>query len=350
MTVTILDSWAVVATSINDAGTAFPVSAGDDRILLFKFSLSSAVGFPLTSVSYGGQALTQVEAAATTSGRDLNSSLWILDEAGIAAASDTDFDWTPTSGTSATRMVAGSYQDVDQVDPTVDSDVTTDIAGGTPSTPALTTVDGGRTVGTFSNNRGTDDTPDPDVTWNNMTELNEVINPQVYSSVADAANTGTSFDPDLSATVTQSSHYIGVALRPAVVGIDVDAALAGFLPTVSATIETSIDVNAALAGFLPAASATIETPNDVAAALAGFLPSVSASMDISIEAQAALAGFLPQVAAAMEQEGVILPIPSDLFGGGHDDMAVMKELMDQDERDIKEMLPAIVASIMHKLR
>ena len=81
--VELLDSWVVESTTTNDPGSR-AVSSGTDRVLFYMAFARSGIDETVTSVSYGGQAMTEVGSVlASGSGPDMDGSLWILDESGI---------------------------------------------------------------------------------------------------------------------------------------------------------------------------------------------------------------------------------------------------------------------------
>ncbi|MCP3975658.1 MAG: signal peptidase I [bacterium] len=116
-------------------GLSHPASAGSNRLLVFAASNEESGGSTptLTSVSYGGQALTYVASEQLNSGsKTALIEFWILDEAGIAAATDATLVpvWTGTPDAPLYSHVI--VENVDQTTPTGAS-VTASNAGDTPN-------------------------------------------------------------------------------------------------------------------------------------------------------------------------------------------------------------------------
>lgn len=102
-------------------GVAHTATAGGNRILVFTASNEeSAASTPtLSSVTYGGQALTKVVSEQVTSSSvTALVETWILDEAGIAAASNTTFVPTWTATPNAPLYAHAIFENVDQATPT----------------------------------------------------------------------------------------------------------------------------------------------------------------------------------------------------------------------------------------
>ncbi|MGI9596648.1 MAG: hypothetical protein ACR2QK_10835 [Acidimicrobiales bacterium] len=96
-------------------------ATGNDRLLLFVASNEeSAVSSPtLSSVTYGGQALTKVtDGQVTPFSITASLEIWILGEAGIAAAADTTFVPTWTATPQAPLYVHAVIDDTNQATPT----------------------------------------------------------------------------------------------------------------------------------------------------------------------------------------------------------------------------------------
>lgn len=213
--IALLDAWTNVSTAIGTPGSK-PVSAGANRLELARTSSRAGSAVTVTALSYGGQPMTLVDEEITITGPDFHTALWSLDEAGIAAASGTAFSITPSSGATQFRLQAGSYENVDQLDPIVDNFSVNADSGGNPTSQALTTVAGGKALAIVGANRGSDDLgATEDAAYSNMTERVEVIGTQSYNSIADADTDGTNFTPGTTVTHQTVAHLIGVSLRKA---------------------------------------------------------------------------------------------------------------------------------------
>ncbi len=119
---------------------------GTDRCLVFVWMLENGNGTrDLTAVSYGGQAMTQVverfEGANQSSGFSGRIEIWILLEAGIAAANaanNRNFQVTFSGPTGFTEYChafsSGAYENVDQTNPNLAGNFITSSAPGSTTT------------------------------------------------------------------------------------------------------------------------------------------------------------------------------------------------------------------------
>ena len=210
-----LDAWTEVAT-VRNGSPSFAISDGSNRLLVVALYVRAGAASPVTALSYGGQPLTKAQDAATTAGPDLDTAIWTLNEAGIAAASGTAFSITPNTTGVSFRLNAATYQNVDQTDPIVDEFAATNTSGGNPTTEALTSVAGGIAIAYLTANRGTSDGgATEDAAYSNMTERQESAQPTSYNSVADAATMGATFTPGTTLTHETAGHLLGISLRKA---------------------------------------------------------------------------------------------------------------------------------------
>jgi len=214
--IALLDAWTNESTAIDTPGSK-TVSAGSDRVL---FARTHTRGDPLrtvTALTYGGQSMTLVEEETSTGGQDMHTALWILNDAGIAAAANTSFGITSDNATGVQfRLQAGSYEGVDQANPVVDNFSSASVnAGDTPVASALTTVDGGVAIGTIGLNVGTSANPDPEASFTNMTERLALAATTTHHVIGEVDTDGTSFTPTLTTTHASRAQLLGVALRPA---------------------------------------------------------------------------------------------------------------------------------------
>ncbi len=212
--VAIHEPWTLVGSSINDT-PSFAIASGLVRgMLVVRTSSAGATQRAVTVVSYGGQELTKVAEILTTSFRDLQTAVWVLDQAGIDAAVTDEFEFL-TDNTEATqfRIQAAVYSNVNQVAAVADSFTATASGGGLPTAEALSTEDGGRVLLVSGSNFGTGDDPDVDVTYNNVTERLESVGTQLYAGIADAEADGTDFTPSANYIDTNVGHMIGLSFR-----------------------------------------------------------------------------------------------------------------------------------------
>ena len=132
--VTILDAWTT--------GLTHTVGAGSDRLLLFAVGYENGSDPGVSTVTYGGQSLTQIVGAVagtTTVGR---VELWYLNEAGIVAAVGSTFTVT-WGGTAPSNPMyaAATYEGVDQTTPIYDSSFnSTDTSIPNPITTVVNVV------------------------------------------------------------------------------------------------------------------------------------------------------------------------------------------------------------------
>ncbi len=138
--VTLLGSWETDTSDL-----AHTAEAGSNRALIFIAHEESTSGSPtLTSVTYGGQTMTKIIERSAVSGYGNYVAAFILDEAGIAAATSDTFAPTWSATTSSVSYASVFLSNVDQTT----SIGATDSYGTTSSTPnpvttsALSTNDG----------------------------------------------------------------------------------------------------------------------------------------------------------------------------------------------------------------
>ncbi|MDD5063489.1 MAG: glycoside hydrolase family 88 protein [Phycisphaerae bacterium] len=134
----ILGSWAT--------GLSHAKEAGNSRALIFIAHEESASGLDpsLTSVTYGGQAMTKViERSAVTTGYGNYVAAFILDEAGVAAANSGTFTPTWSASTSSISYASVFLSNVDQTTSIGESASNGTTSGTDPiSTSPLATNDG----------------------------------------------------------------------------------------------------------------------------------------------------------------------------------------------------------------
>ena len=105
-------------------GYNHPAPAGSNRVLVVMAHAedngSTADTTDFTSVTYGGQALTQVveQLQNQSSSFSATSEIWVLDEAGIQAASGSTLVVTTSGAAEGRRISSAFYAGVDQLDPT----------------------------------------------------------------------------------------------------------------------------------------------------------------------------------------------------------------------------------------
>lgn len=188
----------VAAADAWTTGLTHSVGAGSNRLLVFAVGYENATDTLVSSVSYGGQAMTRITGtSATSTGVYNRAELWYLKESGIAAASSTTFSVTWGGGAPTDPMyAAGAYTGVDQTTPIADSSSnSTTAATPNPLTTNLTVLDREMSVGVaISGNTGTYSwgnswTEDTDQTSGATTNLSTAHHAETASATATASAT-----------------------------------------------------------------------------------------------------------------------------------------------------------------
>ena len=101
------------------AGTTHAAEAGSNRALILVSTRTgwNDIGETITSATYGGQALVHVERVeedSSSTGYYTQTEAWILDEAGISAASNSTFVVTWSSSSSSISHISAFFQNVNQ--------------------------------------------------------------------------------------------------------------------------------------------------------------------------------------------------------------------------------------------
>jgi hypothetical protein len=123
-------------------GLTHPAEAGSDRVLIFVAAAEKWGTTPvLNSLTYGGQSLSRVDSVSAEiesgTSNDVTLEVWILKEAGIAAASGDTF--SPTWNASLDKEIYSSafFSGVDQTTPTGAKDTN---SGASPAPNPITTT------------------------------------------------------------------------------------------------------------------------------------------------------------------------------------------------------------------
>jgi hypothetical protein len=205
--IALLDSWSLTGTDSGSPGSK-SVAAGDNRLLLAYIGEESTSHEP-TAVTYGGEAMTLAILRQSASGFPVSGSFWYLNDAGIAAASGTGFGVTFDG---QFRMLAGSYANVGQSSPVVDTD--SNIGDGSVAAAlSMATADGGFGIAAWSESSSG---ASINASWSNVTELIEEDASSSYHSIAHAATDGSTLAPSLTSGGTVLRNVLaGLTLRPA---------------------------------------------------------------------------------------------------------------------------------------
>ena len=138
------------------AGTSHTEEPGTNRCLIFTAHVDNDVAISVTSVTYGGQTMTKVVERIQASTRSAYVVAFTLDEAGIVAATDSNFivTWsvTPDQTPAYTSVFLSDVNQSNLVGQTGDGGSTS----STAETPALSTSNGDLAIVAATNgNTGT---------------------------------------------------------------------------------------------------------------------------------------------------------------------------------------------------
>ena len=127
MAVAILDAASESASGLH---ANISVSAGSNRwVYLVVYTQDGSEAGPPSAMTLGGQTMTLIAGGAATAGYDVSTSVWALNEAGIAAMSGTAVGETGIPFGNAEASTWWSIQDADQGSHTVNAASTTGTSG-----------------------------------------------------------------------------------------------------------------------------------------------------------------------------------------------------------------------------
>jgi GH35 family endo-1,4-beta-xylanase len=207
--ITILGSWLT--------GTTHAKEAGGSRALIFIAHEESTGSNPyLTSVTYGGQAMTKIiEVNAIGSAAGNYTAAFILNETGVAAATSSTFTPTWSATTSSVSYASVFLANVDQVY-LIGATAKNFTTGTTPNpitTSALATNAGDMVIyGVTNGNIGT---------YNPNNSFNEGTDQQAGGTTGHTGETG--YKLATGAAETPSATFVGTVNRQAIVGLVVKA-------------------------------------------------------------------------------------------------------------------------------
>ena len=142
-----------VVTTLNawTSGLTKTVSAGSNRMLLFIYSGENSVLRDITSLTYGGQAMTQIVEGSIVTSFAAKMEFWVLLNAGITSATSTAFVPTFAAGAlseNADYYASAVYAGVDQTLPYTTTQIftTSTTAATIVASPTLATTGGGMVV------------------------------------------------------------------------------------------------------------------------------------------------------------------------------------------------------------
>lgn len=172
-------------------GLTHTAGIGTDRLLVLAVGHEDCVDPTISSITWGGQSLTRVNQAVSTSGGCSNRvEVWYLNEAAILAASGNTFTVNWIGGTpGAPAYAAATYKYVNQSNPVATSATTVNTSSTpNPITRTVSTVADAMVISAaVSGNNGS-------YTWNNsFTEQNDQTSAATMTlSTADKVATGSS--------------------------------------------------------------------------------------------------------------------------------------------------------------
>lgn len=209
MAVSRIGSWS--------SGTATTLShtngVGSNRVMIVAVGVETAATVTVTAIDYGGQALTRKVFTTAGTGYSYQLEIWILDEAGIQAATSTTITPTISGAYDDIMIAAATFGGVNQTTPVVEtnSDAT---AAATPN--PLTGGDIVEAVGNAIVAAGGCGNA-TSATWNTpMTEQTDVAAASSALSTADRLST-TSANVDIECTWASQN-------RAALVSVEFQAA------------------------------------------------------------------------------------------------------------------------------
>ena len=173
-------SWRVDGTSKTGNYT---VSAGSNRMLFLATCDEASEEVFKSTVTYGGQALTRISHIYLSSAPGLTMDVWVLDEAGLAAASSTAFNVVGFASRSGMSLIA--YQNVNQS--ALPTEVDTAFSTSTSSRNVdVTTEDGGMAFCAATSGASS-----PTFSWTGATERTDRLgNSHAHSTADDMTPTG----------------------------------------------------------------------------------------------------------------------------------------------------------------
>ena len=200
------------------AGTTHTAEAGSNRALILVSTRTgwNDIGETITSATYGGQALVRVERVeedSSSTGYYTQTEAWILDEAGISAASNSTFVVTWSSSSSSISHISAFFENVNQT--TLIGAKATNSVRSSPTTVSTSALanSSGDLVMSVSTGEGTG-TLAP---LNGFTERSDTAfgtcDACYRHSVAEKAATGANETPSTQSTGFNSLSVIGFVLQ-----------------------------------------------------------------------------------------------------------------------------------------
>jgi hypothetical protein len=193
------------------AGTTRTVPAGTNRVLVAAMCLEKepplASPVTMTSCTYGGQAMTKIGELSLYDAAgpgEVLAAQFLLNEAGIAAATNTTLVCTPDEAPNSARpltLVSAAYNNVNQTTPTLNVRSASVITGTTLATTGLSpTANPGVAIQLMCT--GKDGSIAPGAGWTEQIDIAEDAGPSTRTHVADRTTSGDT--PAGSATFTNA--------------------------------------------------------------------------------------------------------------------------------------------------
>lgn len=219
-----------VVTTLNPwtAGLTKTISPGSNRMLLLIYSGENGTLRDITSLTYGGQSMTQIVEGSIVTSFAAKMEYWVLLESGIAAATNTSFVPTFAAGAVSADVVnfyaSAVYAGVDQTLPFTSTQIFTTSTTATTLavSPTLATTGGGMVVSAIhcGNNTTPNRTPGGTNTYIVSAGFTEVLDTYAASPSATASGICTQISQQSIAahgTVAPSYTFAGTPNRQIVI-------------------------------------------------------------------------------------------------------------------------------------
>ena len=194
------------SSSVAATGVTFNVSAGSNRALIVGIGEESSTGKP-TGVTYGGQAMSPGPRATAGSGFTVTTQLFVLNDAGIQAATDANIRVQGVTGHDGQfRLFAATYEKVGQTG-IVDSDTSGNTAEVAPPVTISSTARSSA-LAMFGNSVN-----GVDVAWTTASEQIEEDASSSYFSIAEQFTDGSNVTFEPSADPINNNCLSAISLR-----------------------------------------------------------------------------------------------------------------------------------------
>ncbi len=288
--ITTINAWSNIYSNTAYPGTvAFTAGAGSNRMLVVAVVSSTTTAAAQTaSVTYGGQAMTQVRADGGTT--QAHTYLFYLNEAGLQAASNTNLVFSFNLTAATNNVYAAVYGGVDQSGSPVSSSTGNTGTTSVALTSSLTIGTGELGVEVVNMSRTGAATyrtiTTPAANWTQSAGPNQLNNGTVYTSgyaLSDSTAGSTSANHTISSATSSLYSMSAMSLRPAIttLGNGTDPGNASLAPGGAATMadafsfqtstgtDTIADVTVTLATGTYAGLSKVEITNDAGTTIYG---------------------------------------------------------------------------------